>query len=321
MTLESRLGAHLGLAGRLWIKDDTGNVAGSHKSRHLFGSLLDLAVKETGDDELVIASCGNAAVAAAVLAQAAERQLRVFIPEWAEPEVVEELERRNARVEVKERKKGEIGDPTVRAMEQALARGAIPFSVQGHLTTSALDGGRTIGWELAEQLARARVHGEVDLFVQVGGGALAASIWRGLCDAIQEQWLTITPRLHTVQTEAAAPLNRAWSKVQEQGIETARAHPAQFMWSWERVGTSKASGILDDLTYDWLPVMEAMIESGGVAHVVSEEMIERAHTLGTDLTTIRPSPTGTAGLAALLDPSTLADLDGDVVVFFTGRDR
>ncbi|MFL5264338.1 MAG: pyridoxal-phosphate dependent enzyme, partial [Anaeromyxobacteraceae bacterium] len=78
-----------GLAGELWVKDETRNVSGSHKARHLMGAMLYLRVLETarlpaGEGlrarRLAIASCGNAAMAAAVVARAAEWPLDVFIP-------------------------------------------------------------------------------------------------------------------------------------------------------------------------------------------------------------------------------------------------
>jgi len=59
----------------LWVKDETQNVGGSHKARHLFGVLLHMAVEDQTEGDLAIASCGNAAVAAAVVAQAAGRPL------------------------------------------------------------------------------------------------------------------------------------------------------------------------------------------------------------------------------------------------------
>jgi threonine synthase len=77
--LEARLG--VGGAGALWVKDETGNVSGSHKARHLFGVLLWLELaalaREAGlpspapSGRFAIASCGNAALAAAVVAAAA----------------------------------------------------------------------------------------------------------------------------------------------------------------------------------------------------------------------------------------------------------
>ncbi len=64
-------------AGGVWVKDETGNVAGSHKARHLFNVLIQLEVAErlgfadsSRRRELAIASCGNAALAAAVVAAA-----------------------------------------------------------------------------------------------------------------------------------------------------------------------------------------------------------------------------------------------------------
>jgi threonine synthase len=208
-------------------------------------------------------------------------------------------------------------------MEAAVAKGSTPFSVQGPLTPTALDGGRSIGWELGEQLALARVHGTVGLFVQVGGGALAASIWQGLSDAIREQWFMGEPALHTVQTEAVAPLNRAWRRVQGT-IEDWHSQPSeQFMWPWEEVGTSKASGILDDVTYDWVPVMEAMIASGGRPHVIPESIVEEGHRLIVEMTGIPADHTGTAGAAVLLDPTVAEEASAydHVVVFLTGRQR
>jgi threonine synthase len=289
---------------------------------------------------LAIASCGNAALAAAVVAKAAGRPLRVFIPTWADPRVVAHLERLDARIEVSERRAGESGDPTYLRFTEAVTRGAIPFSVQGTVTPNTMDGGRTIGWELAEQLAVARVTGPVHLFVQVGGGALASSIWHGVNEGVREQWLSAEPILHTVQTEAVAPLNRAWrllidsaeaeavdATTDEDFIDSAvfrsQAAPEDYMWPWEEVGTSAASGILDDMTYDWLPVIEGMLRSGGQAHVVSEEMVLRANNLARQHTDIRVDATGSAGLAALLDQAVTVKVGDNehVVLFFTGVDR
>ncbi|NIR37703.1 MAG: hypothetical protein GWN79_06755, partial [Actinobacteria bacterium] len=77
---------------------------------------------------LAIASCGNAALAAAVVARAEQRDLRVFIPTWADEAVVEDLERLDARIEVCERREGESGDPTYLRFLEAVDDGATPFS-------------------------------------------------------------------------------------------------------------------------------------------------------------------------------------------------
>jgi len=69
--LDAALG--FGPGGGVWVKDETGNVSGSHKARHLMGVMLALRVAEVlGQADprapLAIASCGNAALAAAVVA-------------------------------------------------------------------------------------------------------------------------------------------------------------------------------------------------------------------------------------------------------------
>ena len=62
---------------------------------------------------------------------------------------------------------------------------------------------------------------------------------------------------------------------------------------------SLADGILDDETYDWQADIEVMRACGGQPIVVSEPNVEAAYAMATRLgATV--SPTGTAGLAALL---------------------
>ncbi len=325
---------------RLWVKDETSNVSGSHKARHLFGLALHDVVSErlglgsgSEQSELAIASCGNAALAAAVIARAVERPLRVFIPTWAEAPVVDSLDRLGARVEVCERRDGESGDPCYRRFREAVEAGAVSFSVQGTDAPDTLDGGRTIGWELADQLSDLQgAPARLDrVAVQVGGGALGASLAMGLRDGVDEARLLEMPAVHPVQTEAVHPLERAFHLLVEEGshsglsgselMELARSEPERFMWPWEDMGTSIASGILDDVTYDWLPLVEATLESGGYPVTVGEEMVERAWRLGRQKTGIDVSATGTAGLAGIMSMAESLPDDENIAVLFTGRQR
>ncbi len=116
------LAEHAGLAsGGVWVKDETGNVSGSHKARHLMAVMLELRVAETlgaADPAapLAIASCGNAALAAAVVARAADRRLLVFVPPDAELPVLARLADLGASVEVCPRLPGQSGDPSYRRL-------------------------------------------------------------------------------------------------------------------------------------------------------------------------------------------------------------
>jgi threonine synthase len=342
LTKEPALGAAVGLAGsRLWVKDDTGNVAGSHKGRHLFGLLLHRAVALDHDDqdrELAIASCGNAALAAAVLARAVERPLRVFIPTDAAPAVVARLTELGATTVECSRVPGELGDPCYIRFRAAVDAGAVPFSCQGTDAPDTLDGGRTIALELAEQLCdthRGRVH--VDrLFVQVGGGALASACALGMADAVRTGWLDALPRLHAVQTEGAAPLERAWRLLRERMVAGgeaasvddwmafAAAHAHELMWPWEETPHSVAHGIVDDVTYDWLGVVDGMLRSGGAPLIVNERELMRANELARQRTTIDVDHTGSAGLAGLLHFNATTEAprnDQTIAVLFTGIRR
>jgi threonine synthase len=318
----------LGLSpdGGVWVKDETGNVGGSHKARHLFEVLLYLEVAEAigladrrARPELAIASCGNAALAAALLAAAAERALRVLVPIDADPSVLARLRELGARVEACARD-GRPGDPTYRRLLELLEGGAIPFTCQGNLNGLAVEGGETLGWEIASTgttLDR--------LVVQVGGGALASACIHSLGESVELASLAAMPRIDTVQTAGAWPLKRAFDAVGTRGeaegaLRFASHHRSAFMWPWEEEPRSVAHGILDDETYDWLAVVEGMRRTGGRPLVVVEETLERANALGREATGIDVDHTGSAGLAGLLalrDAHEIGD-DERIALLFTG---
>jgi len=218
----ARLAAHFELGSEaMWVKNETVNVSGTHKARHLAAIALHLEVTERAglssraeNDRrgLAIASCGNAALAAAVLARATDRPLRVFIPTDADAAVVARLGELGAAIEVCPRTPGVAGDPTVHAFRDAVAAGAIPFCCQGSENGLNIEGGKTLGWEIASAFAGRGTLPE-RLFVQVGGGALASALVQGLREAVALGVLPRMPRVHAVQTSAVAPLRRAYERV------------------------------------------------------------------------------------------------------------
>ncbi|HON75458.1 MAG TPA: PLP-dependent lyase/thiolase [Dermatophilaceae bacterium] len=290
------IGPHLQLSDELdaevWVKDETGNVGGSHKARHLVGILLHLrAAEELGLTDrdarppLAIASCGNAAIAAATLAQRAGWPLEVYVPDTVSDTVARTLSDLGARLTRCGREPGApAGDPAVFAFREAVSRGAIPFSVQGPENGLCLDGGRTIGWEMRRVLPV-----PTRVLVQVGGGALAACLGWGLGPEY---------RIDMVQTEGGAPLARAWERAGELPTGELGGRWSELMTPWADPH-SLADGILDDETYDWQADIEVMRACGGQPVVVSEPNVEAAYAMATRLgATV--SPTGAAGLAALL---------------------
>ncbi len=83
---------------------------------------------------------------------------------------------------------------------------------------------------------------------------------------------------------------------------------------------SAADGILDDETYDWLGVFDVVRRSGGRMVVAAEKAILRANELART-TDIPVSPTGSAGLAALLTPAGAPTPGERVGIIFSGVDR
>jgi threonine dehydratase len=299
----------------LWVKDETGNVAGSHKARHLVGVLLHLLAAErlgaapvAARPRLAIASCGNAALAAATLARAVDWPLDVYVPHDADGRVLSKLENLGARlVTCRREASGPPGDPCIRTFRAACDAGAIPFTVQGPENALCLDTGRTIAWEMADAGA-----GIQAVMVQVGGGALATCVG----DVLASE----TP-LYAVQTEGCAPLARAWTEAQRFGVEHAAEHWTECMWPWEHTPSSAATGILDDETYDWLGVLDAMATSRGAPIVVPEALIVEAARLVARDSRIPADATGSAGLAGLLAMRDRFDAGARVGVLFTGRNR
>jgi threonine synthase len=309
----SALAAACGVNIELHIKSEVNNVGGSHKARHLMGVALHMLVAEAQGaevtNELAIASCGNAAMGAGVIAAAMKRPLQVYVPVWADEVVVSRLHDLGSVVNRCERREGESGDPAYLRFSEAVVRGATPFCVQGTDQPRTFDGGRTLGWEFADQVPGIEV-----IYIQVGGGALATSVSRAMPEA----------RLNPVQAQGCAPLRRAWDLLSpEFDLDAAAADPGSYMWPWVNP-QSEADGILDDITYDWLPLLERTRETGGEPVVALEPTIVEAHRLAHEHTDINVAVTGAAGLAGLITaPPTGANSDHrpKTAIIFSGTAR
>lgn len=344
--------------GKVWVKDETVNVSGSHKARHLMGLLLFLEVAEReglmrGRPELAIASCGNAALAAAVVARAGGRALRVLVPSWADPWVLERLRSLGAVLETCPRPEGVPGDPTYLRLQEAVRQGALPFTCQGPDNGMTIEGGQTLGFEVASEL-RASASSLDRVFIQVGGGALASACVQAFREAVSLGAMRSLPRIHAVQTAGGHPLERAYVRLaqrilrglgkppslagtalgaqhileagagaREESLRHAASRRAELMWAWEEEPKSIARGILDDETYDWLEVVKGMLESGGFPVLVSEERLEEANAIGRESTGIDADHTGTAGLAGLIELERQGAVGGEesALVLFTGARR
>src|SRR5262249_42363647 len=150
-------------------------------------------------------------LAAATLAAATNWPIDVYVPPHADPVVLDRLDGLGAHVVVCPRRAADRpGDPCLHRFREAVAGGAVPFSLQGAEDGLRIDGGRTLGWEMSRQQDS---EGIDCVFVQVGGGALATAVGESLADDCCPP-----PRLYPVQTAGCAPLAAAWERMAALGL-------------------------------------------------------------------------------------------------------
>jgi threonine dehydratase len=249
--------ASLGLAGgaELWIKLEHLQRGGSFKARGMFNRLRAHAVPAAG---VVIASGGNAGIAAAAAAQALGVRCEVFVPELTSEAKRAALRARGAALVVG-------GAAYAEALAASLARQA----QTGALLLHAYDQPEVVagaGTLAAEVEAEAGLPGRV--LVSVGGGGLLGGLlahWGGLCpiDALEPVG---SPTLHAALAAgepvdvdvgglAADALGArrmgdiAWGLVQRHGVashlvpEAAIRAAQQCLWQELRLAVEPAAAL------------------------------------------------------------------------------
>lgn len=293
---------------------------------------------------LAVASCGNAGLAAATIAAAAEWPIDVCIPDTAAAGVVKQLQSLGKHVNIVSCARdtatvqtpfGPVAadteaDPTVAVFKNLVKdHDSIPFSVQGSECGMAVEGMHTLAWEILQQSKDLGLPLEFEnLFVQVGGGALGAGLIQGMERAARGDLEEVTPgttlakvpSLVCVQAEGNAPLNRAFEKMQAQGVPAVKAAKQrdEYMFAWADP-KSVAFGILDDETYDWVELSRGMQDSNGGTLVVNDKTIEEANEYIKTKHQVNACHTGSVGLAGLMTKPNATDKPS--IVVFSGVDR
>ena len=332
----------------MFYKSETKSVAQSHKARHLMSVMLYLKVLSEFSPELgaglssrrlAVASCGNAGLAAATIAAAAQWPIDVFVPPNASPVVLARLRELGAEVQLCHKEPGVEGDPCMHAFAAAIEAGSIPFSVQGSANGLVVEGSNTILFEILTALRRDHGIDRIGaLYTQVGGGAFGSGIIQGLRQAVSLGALPEMPVFNTVQTEGGHPLHRAHEAIvqtcldgtaapENQARHEAMARAVQergsYMFPWLDPH-SIAHGILDDETYDWANLCDGMLQTGGESIVVSDDRVCEAAAIAHGDMGVDCCHTGAAGLAGLLHQrakGTFKTAEGPAVVILTGHNR
>ena len=173
----------------------------------------------------------------------------VYVPRDTPAIIIEEMEGYGARVVLVD---GLIDDAGRLAGEYARESGA--FNVATFREPYRVEGKKTMGYELIEQLGR--VPGTI--VYPTGGGTGLVAMWKAFAEMRSLGWIDDRrPVMIAVQAEGCAPIVRAF----ERGEETAQPieNAATIMW-----GLRVPRGIGDRLS------LRAVRESGGRAVAVSD---------------------------------------------------
>ena len=293
-----RLGKTLGLE-RLFIKDESLNPTNSFKARGQSAAIT--RAKALGAHTIALPTAGNAGNAAAAYSAAAGLACQVFIPRDAKQPFVDECRLYGAEVTLVD---GLITDAGRMAAERGKPLGW--YDVSTLKEPYRVEGKKTMGYELAEQLAWRLPDW---IIYPTGGGTGLIGMWKAFAELEAINWIPAghRPRMVSVQAEGCAPIVRAF----EQGTE--KAAP------WENAHTA-ADGLRVPRAIGDFLILQAVRESGGTAIAVSdEEMVEDMLDLGKH-EGVSAAPEGGAALRAIkrLVAEGRIQRDETVVLFNTG---
>jgi len=271
-----RLGRAVGHAHVL-VKEEGVNPTGSFKARGMAVAVS--RARELGATSLSVPSAGNAAGAMSAYAAAAGLSAHVFMPRDVPAPFVAECRALGAHVTLVD---GLISDCGRVAASQLEGDGR--FDVSTLKEPYRLEGKKTLGYELAEQLGWTLP----DVIIYpTGGGTGLVGMWKAFAEMEELGWIgTGRPRMVVVQSRGCAPMVRAF--------EAGEQHAAP----WPEAATI-ADGLRVPAAVGDFLILRALRESGGTAVAVSDDaLFEGANLLGRT-EGIFAAPEGGATVAAL----------------------
>jgi threonine synthase len=243
------LGHSLGVRN-LWIKDESQNPTGSFKARGMSTALT--MARALGVRRIALPSAGNAGGAAAAYGALAGMGVDVFLPTSTPEPFHIEAAAYGASVHFVD---GDISHCGVRVRDGVEREGWFDLSTLRE--PYRLEGKKTLGFELAEQLDWELP--DVVLY-PTGGGTGLVGMWKAF-EELEDLRLVRPgrrPRMVAVQAQGCAPIVRAF----ESGSPKAAAWPEPQTYA---SGLCVPSPIGDTL------ILKALTESGGTALTVTDQ--------------------------------------------------
>ena len=282
----------------VYIKDEGLNPTGSFKARGMSAAVT--MAKAYGLKKLAAPSAGNAAGALAAYSAAAGIEAHLFMPKDVPLANRIECESYGACVTLVD---GLISDCARMIAEKKEKEGW--FDVSTLKEPFRVEGKKTMGYEVAEQLGWRLPHG---IIYPTGGGVGLIGMWKAFDEMQQLGWIgSERPQMVSVQASGCAPIVKAW----DEGKSTSEFWPD---------ASTLAAGLRVPKAYGDYLILDILKKSGGIAIAVSDEEIMDALRHWAKIEGIFAAPEGAAALAAYrkLRANDFFSADDTVVLFNTG---
>jgi threonine synthase len=279
----------------IFVKDESQNPTGSFKARGM--SVAVTLAKRLGARSLVAPSAGNAGGALAAYGARAQLPVHVYVPRDTPAILIEEMRGYGASVVLVD---GLIDEAGRLAAQFSQENGA--FNIATFREPYRVEGKKTMGYELVEQLGRA----PGTIVYPTGGGTGLVAMWKAFGELETLGWIDASrPVMVCVQAEGCAPIVQAFRR----GDTTAQRIENGTTRMW---GLRVPGGIGDRLS------LSALRESHGHAIAVSDTASESAMWEMHEREGIDATEEGGATLAALRSLlSNGVELPSPIVLFNT----
>jgi threonine synthase len=287
----------------VFIKDEGLNPTGSFKARGLSAAVT--MARHFGLKKLAIPSAGNAAGALAAYAAAAGVQAHIFMPKDVPAANRIECDYYGAHITLVD---GLISDCARQVAELKESDGWKRegwFDVSTTKEPYRVEGKKTMGYEVAEQLGWKLPHGIV---YPTGGGVGLLGMWKAFDEMETLGWIgSERPKMIVVQSAGCAPVVKAW----EEGKSSAE------MWAH---AATLASGLRVPKPYGDYLILDILKKSKGTAVSATDKEILEAARHWAKIEGIFAAPEGAACLVAYrkLRTSGFFKPEETVVLFNTG---
>ena len=277
------------------LKDDGLVPTGSFKARGM--SVAVSKAKALGLKKLAVPSAGNAGAALACYAARAGMAARVYMPVETPESMVKECCTYGAEVV---QVKGNIGDAGARMRSEMDGY----FDMSTLKEPYRLEGKKTMGYEIAEQLERL----PDAIIYPTGGGTGLLGMWKAFDELEALGWIgPERPRMFSVQSEACPPIVEAFLAGKE-------APDPEFP-----DGKTVAAGLRVPRPFAGKQILSVLRESrGGAVKVSDEEILASMSSLAKEGVFACPEGAATlAGYEELLATGTIGR-DERVLIYNTG---